>query len=200
MLILLLIVLAFYFKSKWDKKNSLLYPEGAVTQVESDESRTSILLISGEEKIKISTSSANQKEPFSRGDFIVWVDESQEKSEKIIVRYHVPTKTEYSITTKGSAQRPRVTTQGAVVWQEWENEQWHVYYFDGQESHKITTTTGAINPDISGQDIVYVRKNSDGVWQAYEYSLEKKNEKIIKEGIEAKYPYFYGKKLYYLDE
>ncbi len=173
--------------------------EGSETKIFSDGSKTDVILSdTSKEEVKISTASANHNQPFSRGDFIVWVEEAQGKSEKHIVRYHVPTKTTYYITTTGVAQSPKVNTEGQVVWQEWTNETWQIFYFDATQVQQISTEqTSCINPDISGRTIVYAKKDAKNVWQTIRYSVESKTFEVIKEGIEAKHPSFYGTKLFF---
>ncbi|MBP7842408.1 hypothetical protein KA017_00190 [Candidatus Woesebacteria bacterium] len=175
--------------------------EGSITLITSDGTKTDILLDNNSEEVKISTASANHNEPFSRGDFIVWIEEQQNKSEKYVVRYHVPTNTTYYITNFGVAQNPKVNTQGQVVWQQWNTttEIWQIVFFDGYNTAVLTSDQqNALNPDIAGTRIIYSKKNQQGIWQAIEYSLTTKETVTVSEGTEAKHPFFYGTELFFL--
>ena len=172
--------------------------EGSVVLLNSDGSKTNVSLDINNEGIQISTASANHNQPFSRGDFIVWAEEQQGISEKYIVRYHVPTKTTVHITTTGVAQNPKVNTQGQVVWQAWIDETWQIFFFDGNEVQQISSEQNSCgNPDIAGNTIVYSKKDANNKWQTIQYSTETKTSQIVKEGIEAKFPYFYGTELFF---
>lgn len=194
---LFIVVVLFIVKLFFIKPNHLK-SEGSVLTIESDESKTKIALIQNSQKEAISNANANHNEPFSRGDFAVWVEESQNKSEKYIVRYHVPTKTTIYITSTGVGQDPRVNTQGQVVWLSWINESWQVFFFDGFQTAQITKDEQSyLNPDIAGTTIVYAQKNENNIWQTIEYSIKTQESKVIKEGIVAKQPYFYGNELFF---
>lgn len=172
--------------------------EGSTLKLSSDGSKTGVFIQDSETLIPISTASANHNEAFSRGDFIVWVEESQYKSEKVVVRYHVPTQTTIYITSLGSSQKPKVSTEGYVVWQEWIGETWQIFYFDGFTSKQIThSSSSSFNPDIFENTIVYARKDDSNTWNTIEFSLQNNTEKVVKSGIEAKNPYFYGTKLFF---
>lgn len=174
--------------------------EGAPTSVESNGTQSNIFINSSNEAIQISTASANHNQPFSRGDFVVWIEESQNKSEKYVVRYHTPTGTTLYVTSSGISQNAKVTTEGYVVWQQWtEHQTWQIFYFDGFTTQQISSdaTKSNINPDMSGNKIVYASKDENNEWLTFEYSLDKNETKVVQRGIQAKNPYFYGSKLFF---
>lgn len=192
------IIATIIFEKDTPKMPDFTLPEGAEVSEVADGSRSEIYLQNGESSEKISSASANHREAFSRGDFVVWVEESQQKSEKYIVRYHIPSKTYLPITGNGTAQHPKVSTEGYVVWQEWANDQWQVYFFDGQRTRKITKyPNGAINPDISATTVVYATKNDRQQWVAVLLDLTNNSEKVIKIGAKSKHPFFYEQKVYF---
>lgn len=191
---LLTLILILKKQTKQDHSRS----EGSVVLLNSDGSKTNVIQDINNEGIQISTASANHNQPFSRGDFIVWTEEQQGISEKYIVRYHTPTKTTLYISTTGVAQNPKVNTQGQVVWQSWIDETWQIFFFDGNTTRQITSEQNSCNnPDIAGNIIVYSKKDVNNKWQAIQYSIDKKTSEVIKEGIEAKFPYFYGTELFF---
>lgn len=158
---------------------------------EGDNARAHIFLLDAGKKIQLSSNDSNHRDPFWRGDFIVWVDEPQNKSEKYIVRYHIPTKTQLQLTTASVAQHPKVSTEGFVVWQEWIDETWQVLYFDGSQTTEISSGSAAINPDIAGTKIVYAQKNSASNWEAVLFDTQNKTTEVILEGENAKFPLFH---------
>lgn len=160
--------------------------------IESTQDRTEVFLIERGEKTKLSSSTQNHRDPFWRGDFVVWVEEPLEKSEKYIVRYHVPTHTTLRLTTQSVAQRPRVSTEGYVVWQGWTDTGWQVFFSDGGEPQQVSASANALNPDIAGDLIVFAQKNEADIWQAITYNRSTQETSVTKEGIEAKFPYFDG--------
>lgn len=197
---LCIILIALFIKKQFTPPD-FTKSEGSVALVNSDGSKTNVVIDVHAEAIQISTASANHNEPFSRGDFIVWIEEQQNKSEKYVVRYHVPTNTTYYITNFGVAQNPKVNTQGQVVWQQWNTttEIWQIVFFDGYNTAVLTSDQqNALNPDIAGTRIIYSQKNQQGIWQAIEYSLTTKETVTVSEGTEAKHPFFYGTELFFL--
>ncbi len=157
----------------------------------TDGSRTHIFINEADETLQISTGSANHRQPFRRGDFIVWVEAPQDRSEKYIVRYHVPTATAIRLTDTGVSQHPRVNTQGAVVWQQWTQTGWQIFFFDGSTSQQITSGTHpAIHPDIFEERVVYAQSLGDGGWQVEELSLTTKKRATIPNSEGEKYPTF----------
>lgn len=160
--------------------------------IESTEDRTEVFLVEHGEKTKLSSSTQNHRDPFWRGDFVVWIEEPIEKSEKYVVRYHIPTHTTLRLTTQNVAQRPRVSTEGYVVWQGWTEKGWQVFFSDGGEPQQVSELPNALNPDVAGNLVVYSQKNEANIWQASTYDRATQQRSVVKEGIEAKFPYFEG--------
>lgn len=179
---------------------NLIFPPPPTAVIESTGSQTHVFWIDGQKKIQLSQSNTNHSDPFSRGDFVVWTEEPQDRSEKYIVRLHIPTGTVVKITSSQVAQQPRVNTQGAVVWQGWEDEGWHIFYFDGYSTKRLTSQGSQLNPDISGNQVVFAEKLKAGRWQAVLLDLTDLTQEVVRTGQEAKRPRFEGTSLVFSPE
>ncbi len=162
----------------------------------SDGSRTHVNLNIDGDLIQVSTGSANFRKPFRRGDFAVWLEVPQEKAEKYVIRYHIPTQTQLRLTSTGVSQHARVNTQGAVVWQQWVADAWQVFYFDGQTTKQVTEGTVArINPDIYDTKIVYAERLPGKSWNLVEWSAETNKSTTVPNSEGEKYPLYEGDSL-----
>lgn len=182
-------------KEHWSDLFSTSAPTEKI-YVESDESRTQILYQAGDTITELSKGSANASNPFRRGDFVVWVESPQDRSEKYIIRYHLPTKTELKVTTDGVAESPKVNTQGNVVWQQWKDGVWQIAYFDGHTTQSVTSGIfNAVTPDIAGSLIVYTQQQSDGKWSVERFNTQTKEIDRVREPSGDALPYFEGETL-----
>lgn len=164
--------------------------------IESNGSQTNILYQVGDAKKQLNSGSANVSNPFRRGDFVVWVESPLDRSEKYVVRYHLPTHTELKLTTEGVSEVPKVNVQGRVVWQQWNGKTWQIEYFDGSTTHTVTKTLAdAVNPDIAGMFIVYAQQQSNGAWTVERYNTQTKKVDRVREPSDDALPYFEGEKL-----
>ncbi len=162
----------------------------------SDGSRTHVNLTIAGEQIQVSSGSANFRKPFRRGDFVVWLEVPQEKAEKYVIRYHIPTQTQVRLTDSGASQHARVNTQGAVVWQQWVDDTWQVFYFDGETTKQITEGSIArINPDIYDKKIVFAERQAGKAWNLIEWSAETGERTIVPNSEGEKYPLYEGDSL-----
>lgn len=150
---------------------------------------TQIFLIKENEEIQVSTvPDANHTEPQRQGDFLVWLQHPHNSSESYVVRYHIPTKTLFYVTTKDSSQHPRITTEGKVTWLGWDQRRWNLWYFDGFQTEMIQLEAEPLFVDIFGEFILYSYKDADGNWTAAEYSLQTKKSRVVGTGPGVKHP------------
>lgn len=157
----------------------------------ADGSRSHVMLLVDGQLIQVSTGSANHTQPTQRGDFIVWLEVPQEHSEKYVVRYHIPTETELRLTTSGVSQFARVNTQGAVVWQQWVDDTWQIFYFDGEQTRQITAgNTPHIHPDIYEHRVAYAEQDSAGEWLVVEQDVTTGSLTTIINSAGEKYPHY----------
>lgn len=199
-----LLIVAVWFSLDSDQLKTLrdavlpASPNPEVATV-SDGSRTHVTLNIDGELIQVSSGSANFRKPFRRGDFVVWLEVPQEKAEKYVIRYHIPTQTQLRLTSAGVSQHARVNTQGAVVWQQWVDDAWQVFYFDGQTTKQVTEGTVArINPDIYDTKIVYAERLLGKAWNIVEWSVETEEATIVPSSEGEKYPLYEGNSLLFV--
>ncbi|MFZ1721030.1 MAG: hypothetical protein WAU07_00840 [Microgenomates group bacterium] len=197
-------VIIFFNLKKNDGNLSLLSekPETHSEEilVESVGDTTQVFLQKGAEKTKISSvSTSNHSQGFKRGDFVVWLERPLDSSESFVTRYHIPTATRLSITEKGVASAPKVTTEGKVVWLEWQEQAWELRHFTGYESHEIELNVEPLHPDIYNDVVIFSRRDEKQGWATEEYSLQSGTRRVLSSGLRAKKPYFDGSKVRYLE-
>ncbi len=162
----------------------------------TDGSRTHVTLSIDGEQVRVSSGSANFRKPFRRGDFIVWLEVPQEKAEKYVIRYHIPTQTQVRLTESGASQHARVNTQGVVVWQQWVDDTWQVFYFDGESTQQMTSgEIPRINPDIYENTIAFAERVPGEAWNIVELDVATSERKIVPNSSGEKYPLFVGSSL-----
>ncbi|MBP9819700.1 hypothetical protein KBC79_03100 [Candidatus Woesebacteria bacterium] len=160
-------------------------------QTVSDGSRTNIMVRLDSSPVKVSSGSANHRDAYIQGDFIVWVEAPQDRSEKYVVRYHIPSAVVVRLTETGVSQNPKVSTEGHVVWQQWQNETWHIFYFDGHEVVQITSgKQPAINPDVYNSKVVFAQKSTTGEWHVYLHDVATQEREMVPNSEGEKYPIF----------
>jgi len=106
-----------------------------------------------------------------------------------IFLYHIPTDTTTQITHSSTNLEPRLSN-GNIVWEQWIDDRWQIFLFDGKAIRQLSAGDVSVNPDIEGDEIVYARKNDKGEWRTVRYSIRDKQAQILRKGLVAKHPQF----------
>jgi hypothetical protein len=156
-----------------------------------------IYYVNGESRIFISSENQNSKEAHSRGKFITWVTEIDDGGGQIFL-YDLSSSTKTQITFSGINLNPKVDEKGRVVWEGRGagETNWQIYFFDGKSIERLTDGDLSLNPEISGDFIVYGRRNVSGTWTATLYSILEKRTIDISIGENARNPQIRDRKIY----
>lgn len=161
-------------------RNAHTVSDGTAQQVQLQLSTDEIVTIAASEQ-------ATAQDVFSCGAYAVWIEESQQKSEKLLVRYNVLAGEKEFLTEEGVAQHPRCISDGSVVWQTWQDGIWKIAFVYAGKKHLLQTgTTHAINPDISSTRLLYAQQSENGEWFAYAYTFETGKTEQLASGPQAK--------------
>ncbi len=179
-----------------EKKNNAEDVISVSVETQADYSR--VFYVKNEKKTFISLGKTNSYHPFSRGEYIVFVTEYNGMGQ--IIRYHEPTNTRLRITRAGTNIKPRVSSDGKVVWEGWEDDQWNIYLFDGTVIRRVTSKAVSKNPDIDGDIIAFSQKLSDGSWQTLSYSFDKNAYTKVATGVRGKFPRVFDGKVFVGDK
>jgi hypothetical protein len=167
-------------------ENKKQFDDVISVSVETQDNYSRVFYEKNGKKTYISLGKTNSYHPFTRGEYIVFVTEYNGMGQ--IIRYHEPTSTRFRITRAGTNIKPRVSSNGNVVWEGWEDEQWNIYLFDGTVIKRVTSKAVSVNPDIDGDIIAFSQKLSDGSWQTLSYSFENNTYKKEATGVRGKFP------------
>ena len=123
---------------------------------------------------RITTNSANQKEPSIFGNIIAYQDDRNGNWD--IYVYDLISQTETRITTNTAAQQYPEIDGTRIVWQDNRNGNGDIYMYDltTQVETRITTTSINRNPSISGNLIAYEKQifeNNAYRWAIYYFNL-----------------------------
>jgi beta propeller repeat protein len=111
-----------------------------------------------------------------------------------IFLYNLTTKSLLQLTHGGQNVNPSISN-GKVVWEGWVDGKWQVFLYDGTTIAQLTKGDTSINPEISGDYLIYARKDVSGNWRSAGYSLAAGKELDIAIGNEYKYPHLLGTKI-----
>ncbi len=139
--------------------------------------------------------SLNSFQAHSRGEYIVWVMSVNGAGQ--VFRHHIPSGETVQITDSSSNGQPKVDRSGSVVWERWVwpdeegggDGSWQVFLFDGVSTRQITSGVASINPDLDGDRVVFASKSGRS-WKAFEYLRPSRKLSEIRQGNDAKRPYF----------
>ncbi len=102
-----------------------------------------------------------------------------------IFLYNLTTKQLLQLTHGGNNVDPKISG-GKVVWQGWIDGTWQIFFYDGKTVAKLTSGDTSVNPDISGDYIVYSRKDKNNLWRGTGFSIPENKELDIAVGNEYK--------------
>ncbi len=117
----------------------------------------------------------NNTQPFLRDEYIVWLRELPEETQ--VVRYHISSRDTQTLQSTKQAMAPKVATDGQVVWQRWENEDWYISYFDGVTTHDLPIV--GLYPNIVSNAILFARRSVSQDWELVRYDLTTNNEEVL---------------------
>lgn len=145
-----------------------------------------VVKVDGKETV-ITDDRFNNLDVFARGNYVVWIRELAEEHQ--VIRYQVSSGIDTVLATGGVFERPRVDRQGNVVWQWWDKtaDTWRIAYFDGQ-THNLAHF--GLYPDISGDRILFVKKNQRETWDLVELDLKSKLETVLATNPAVKQAWF----------
>lgn len=136
---------------------------------------TQIVLLDDKQETFLTDDRFNNLQPFLRGDYIVWLRELPE--EKQVVRYHIKQREALTVHSVRQAQSPKVSATGQTVWQRWENEDWYISYFDGQNVQDLPIV--GLYPDFIEEDLIFARRSVANDWELVQYNLTTKQERVL---------------------
>ncbi len=123
---------------------------------------------------------------YSRGNYIVWIEQDSSGNQSLMLK-EWPSSTNVEVRTGKFISNPKVNSVGVVVWQEWGENEWQIWYRVSSPMRALVES--GINPDINDDNLlVFARKNSQGQWQAETYEPNTHTKKIVQRGVLSKYP------------
>lgn len=121
----------------------------------------------------------------TKNEDITWM-ESVDGNWQIFL-YNIPTKIRTQLTYAGNNVNPKVDG-GNVVWEGIRTgSDWQVYLYDGLSLGPISTGDPSFKPDISGNFVVYSRKDVNDQWRSTAYSINDRENVDIDFGEDNKY-------------
>ena len=139
----------------------------------------------GGNKAFVTESNHVNADPMIDGEQMVWM--SQINGRWQIFLHHIPTNQTTQLTLSGNNVNPKIDG-GNVVWEGWLNDSWQVFFFDVKSVNQLTSGDPSLNVDITGDYVVFARRDINRQWRSVVYSIEKNETKEISVGNKSKNP------------
>lgn len=153
-------------------------------QEETVDGYRQIYTMVNDEAVFLTSGSYNHTQAMAAREYVVWVKTVNGAGQ--IVLYHIPTDTRLHLTETSTNQKPKVTTDGHVVWERWMEDRWQIFYFDGLSVRQMTEGDVSVDPDILNDTVVFTRQSSDGEWSAHKVELKSRSSRVLMRGFDAK--------------
>lgn len=163
------------------------------SRVECDEGQKFLFLIKPQcrrvpgEGIRVTNNQLPNTEPQNSGKTLAWM--RQLRGGWQVVLHYLPTNTTIPLAISGNSVSP-VLFNNLLAWESISGDTRSVLLYDGSSVQKLSRDTTSINPLISPEgNLIYSRRTSAGdTWEAVEYNLQDRTERVIATGDDAKYP------------
>lgn len=144
-----------------------------------------IYYVEGRNNRFITSGNKNSRSPHAAGEYIVYVGDVNEVGQ--IFLYHIPSQNTVQLTNSGSNLRPKVSSNGKVVWERWIENRWQIYFFSGSSVVQLTSGDASFNPNIEGNHITYTRQDITGTYRSVVYVISRGESKEVSIGIDSKH-------------
>ncbi len=145
------------------------------------------------QKIYISDTGQNSKQPYTMGKYIVWITEIGDAPGQVFL-YDILSGTKTQITFSGTNGNAKVSKEGNVVWEGQNpsadsvgNEGWQVYLFDGNKIRQLTVGDISFNPVVDGDFVSFTRRDITDTYRSVVYSINRNESREVTSGISSKY-------------